>query len=186
MDFLISKINKMKVLTESQKKDLKILADAGYNPIAISKLDNENVFVFNTILEVKNALHEFGRDVNGVLIGDIIGWWYDRSFFKIDKSEYEYKAVNNVIWLDNDDSAALEFPLGEEEFEPPYFHTSSLILDLMEENDYSIADLAGRISESADVIRSIITEKSDVTVEIANKLSKVFGKLPEHWLRTSK
>ena len=174
----------MKVLTESQKRDLKKLTDAGYKPIAVSEMLGENIFVFNTNSEAGSALFE----LSGVKNNEIKkGHFHDRSYLDLDDSTFEGQSKVNLIWLNDDvvDENG-EFPLGEEEFEPPYFHTSSLILDLMEENDYSIADLADRISESTDVIRNIITEKSDVTAEIASKLSKVFGKLPEHWLRTSK
>ena len=77
------------------------LQKAGYNPIALSEMTCEDVFVFETAEEAKKAYHEFERSEDGIWKGDIAGWWYGRENFLKEVEWYEKKFETKVLiqWL---------------------------------------------------------------------------------------
>ena len=96
------KFNHNRPLSDFQK-DIDKLKANGYNPIAVSQMYFENIFVFETNVEASKAYRQFERDENEKWIGEIVGWWYGKDDFE--KIIKEYEAENNgdskvlVHWL---------------------------------------------------------------------------------------
>jgi hypothetical protein len=73
----------------------------GYNPIAVSNLMLEIVYIFETTKEAHKAYHQFERDVDGNWIGEIAGWWYGKNYFDIKEENYkiEFDSIFSTIYL---------------------------------------------------------------------------------------
>lgn len=66
------------------------LKSAGFNPIAVSQLYFEDVYVFETKKEALLAYNTFEMN-NNKWIGEIVGWWYGEDDFNKTIEEYEPK-----------------------------------------------------------------------------------------------
>jgi len=73
----------------------------GFNPIAVSQMTLEDVYVFETKEEALEGYIRFERDENKNWIGAIVGWWYGKEDFLNAVKEYEEKSEIKVLihWL---------------------------------------------------------------------------------------
>jgi hypothetical protein len=73
---------------EDFRKQISILRKHGYNPIAVSQMICEDVFVFETPEEAQRAAQEleFNDDESK---NKLQAWWYGRDEFLITVQEYE-------------------------------------------------------------------------------------------------
>ncbi len=78
--------NHDKTISDFQKEIDKLRAN-GYNPIAVSQMYLEDVFVFETDEEATNAYRQFERDEEW--IGNIDGWWFSKEEFTQEVNKYE-------------------------------------------------------------------------------------------------
>lgn len=94
--------NHDRTLSDFQNNIDKLKAN-GFNPIVVSQMYLEDVFVFKTKKEAKKAYRKFERDEKENWIGNIAGWWYSKSDFKKTIKEYEKKYNLKILihWIDD-------------------------------------------------------------------------------------
>lgn len=88
------------------EKEIEIIKNAGFNPIAVSQLYLEDVFVFKTSEEATKA-YDLLEDIDDY---KIIGWWYGEYNFLKEVMEYENWDGSKVLihWLNGDVSGGSE------------------------------------------------------------------------------
>jgi len=77
--------------------ELNIIKSAGFNPIGVSQMYLEDVFIFNTQEESKKAY-----ELLEIKNKSVIGWWYGKYDFEKEKEKYEKEYngfIVNVIWF---------------------------------------------------------------------------------------
>lgn len=87
---------------DSFQKDITLLKEHGFNPIGVSQMYFEDVFIFETKKEATKAYNTFECDENGNLIRNIIGWWYSKKNFLKEVEKYENAKDSTkvlVYWL---------------------------------------------------------------------------------------
>ena len=90
---------------------LALIRKEGFNPIAVTQLLFEDVFVYETDEEAKQAYHvlETSYPISGktTQIGEVVAWWYGRIAFKKTVKDYEAKYDNKqkvrIYWLNSED-----------------------------------------------------------------------------------
>lgn len=77
------------------------LKENGFNPIAVSHIRDEDVYVFDTEDESLEAYYCFEKDSDDNYIGDITGWWYSKDEFHEEVRKYESQNYTKVLtyWL---------------------------------------------------------------------------------------
>ena len=71
-----------------------------YNPIMVSQLMFEDVFVFNTPEEAKNAYQEF--EIGNIGENRICAWWYGKDDFFDEINRYEKELNTKVLYYNVD------------------------------------------------------------------------------------
>ena len=72
---------------EDFQEDLKIIRESGYHPIAVSQIYFEDVYVFETAHEAKEAYEKL-EDCDNC---QVIAFWYSKEAFLKEVEEYESK-----------------------------------------------------------------------------------------------
>lgn len=66
----------------------------------------------------------------------------------------------------------------------PVAHPGELLkAELIEATGLTVTEVAGMLKVSRQTISNIINERSDISPEMALRISKVFGGTPDIWLR---
>lgn len=85
------------------EEQLSLIREAGFNPIGVSQMILEDVFIFKTKEESEKAYRLFERDDTEEWIGKVVGWWYSEDEFKEAVERYELNIGDNtkvkVHWL---------------------------------------------------------------------------------------
>jgi len=85
-------------LSDFQDK-IDIIKKAGFNPIGVSQMFLEDVFIFETNEEAKRAFKEL--EVEEVDDMCVVGWWHDKESFLKEAKEYQERnrMKVRVYWL---------------------------------------------------------------------------------------
>lgn len=84
------------------KKDIEIIRNAGFKPIAVTQMYFEDTFVFETDEEADEAYTKLERDENGNEMDLVCGWWHGKEDFKKEVEKYESKegaSKVKIYWL---------------------------------------------------------------------------------------
>ncbi len=65
-------------------------------------------------------------------------------------------------------------------FNPP--HPGEVLAETMEELNLGVRELARRLSASSSTVQRVVTAKSNISPEMAIRLSSVVGSSPRLWL----
>lgn len=86
---------------ETFEEQIKILRDHGYNPLAVSQMLHEDVFVFATEEEAIDASNELEFNLDESK-NKLQAWWYGLEYFKetVLSYESEWKCRVRIYWLD--------------------------------------------------------------------------------------
>ncbi len=92
--------NHEKELTDFQF-NIDLIIHKGFEPIAVSHIHGEDVYVFETEDESLEAYYCFEKDEDDNYIGDITGWWYSKEEFLEEVKKYESQNYTKVLtyWL---------------------------------------------------------------------------------------
>lgn len=76
--------------------EINIIKENGFNPIAVTQMYFEDVYVFETKEEARAAYEklELGRFKNDDII---VGFWYDKDAFLKEVEQYEAQIENKVL-----------------------------------------------------------------------------------------
>jgi len=90
------KYNHNRELSDFQE-DINLIKENGFNPIAVTQMYLEDVFVFETNEEAKHAYETLEKTTTP----KVIGWWYGKDDFikYVEVYQNEYNKKVKIFWL---------------------------------------------------------------------------------------
>ena len=82
--------------------EINIIKNHGFNPIAVTQMYYEDLFVFKTDEEATKAYHQLEQDENNKWIGKVSGYWYGKEEFEKEVKNYEQNEEYSkvlIYWL---------------------------------------------------------------------------------------